>query len=83
MVIDLDHLRDHIYSYNKNHDVSFELARMYMGLGDYRTAVELFEDSIKYVEPHAVTFYNIGLCALYMNNVDYARQCFLYVKTVN
>lgn len=79
LLVDLDHLRDHISSYQKNHDISFELARMYMGLRDYRTAIELFEDSIKYVEPHAVTWYNIGLCAFYLNNVDYAKQCFVHV----
>ena len=50
-----------------------------MGLEDYQQAIELFEDSVKYVEPHAVTWYNIGLCALYMNNIAYAQRCFTHV----
>ena len=79
--VDLDHIRDHIYSYVKFRDISFELARVYMGLEDYTTAIELFEDSAKHVEPHAVTWYNLGLCALYLNNAGYAKQCFIYVHT--
>ena len=50
-----------------------------MGLNDYHTALELFEDSIKYVEPHPVTWYNMGLCSYYLNNMENAKQCFLCV----
>ena len=63
----------------KHRDISFELARVYMGLEDYTTAIELFEDSAKHVEAHSVTWYNLGLCALYLNNAGYAKQCFVYV----
>ena len=79
MLYDCDHVRDHISSYQKDFDISFELGRLYMGLNDYHTALELFEDSIKYVEPHPVTWYNMGLCSYYLNNMENAKQCFLCV----
>ena len=43
--VDLGLIRDHITHNKGSNDVCFELGRLYMGIGDYQTALELFEES--------------------------------------
>ena len=58
------------------------LARIYMGLGDYETAYELFENSIQYVSNHHVAWHNMGICAYYLQDYERAIQCFMRVGAV-
>eukprot|EP00611_Tribonema_gayanum_P026583 TRINITY_DN6367_c0_g1_i2.p2 TRINITY_DN6367_c0_g1~~TRINITY_DN6367_c0_g1_i2.p2 ORF type:complete len:347 (+),score=100.83 TRINITY_DN6367_c0_g1_i2:911-1951(+) len=57
-------------------DVAFELGRIYMGLKDFAQAVELFSDSQKHCGVHHVSWYNMGVCHYYLNQLDAAAHCF-------
>ena len=82
LLADLEVARDHILFLNPQRDASFELARIYMGLGDYETAYELFENSIQYVSNHNVAWHNMGICAFYLQDYERAIQCFVRVGAV-
>jgi len=53
-------------------DVSFEVARVYMGLKDYRTSIRLFDASTNYCGAHHVTYHNQGICYFYLEDYDNA-----------
>ena len=82
LLADLEVARDHILFLNPQRDASFALARIYMGLGDYETAYELFENSIQYVSNHHVAWHNMGICAYYLQDYERAIQCFMRVGAV-
>ena len=81
LLYDLEQVRDHILFLNPARDVCFELARVYMGLGEFQSAAELFEDSLQYVSEHHVTWHNLGICAVYLQDYERAVACFSRVRT--
>ncbi len=53
-------------------DISFEVARVYMGLKDYRTSIRLFEASTEHCGAHHVTYHNQGICYFYLEDYENA-----------
>ena len=51
-------------------DISFEVARVYMGLKDYRTSIRLFEASTEHCGAHHVTYHNQGICYFYLEDYE-------------
>ncbi|CBK22198.2 uncharacterized protein [Blastocystis hominis] len=74
--VDLGLIRDHITHSAGSNDVCFELGRLYMGIGDYQTALELFEESNDMVSQHHVTWFNMGVCAYFLEDLDSAKRYF-------
>ena len=74
--IDLGMIRDHVTHSLGSNDVCFELGRLYMGIGDYSTALELFEESNDMVTPHHVTWFNMGVCAYFLGDLKQAQRYF-------
>ena len=79
MKIDLGLIRDHVTHMRGSNDVCFELGRLYMGIGEDETALELFEESSDVVGPHHVTWFNMGVCAYFLGDVEEAKRCFAKV----
>ena len=77
--IDLGLIRDHITHSKGSNDVCFELGRLYMGIGDYETALELFEESNDMVSPHHVTWFNMGVCSYFLEDLEQAKRYFTKV----
>ena len=77
--VDLGLIRDHVTHSKGSNDVCFELGRLYMGIGDYQTALELFEESNDMVCPHHVTWFNMGVCAYFLEDLDSAKRYFSQV----
>ena len=73
---DLVRVRDHVLFMDSERDVSFELARIHMGLNEYAVALELFQDSKNYVSEHHVTWHNMGVCCFYLQQYEKAIYCF-------
>jgi tetratricopeptide (TPR) repeat protein len=57
-------------------DVSFEIGRIYMGLKDFEIAVGFFKASQVHCGVHHVSWYNMGVCHYYLNELDSAAKCF-------
>ena len=77
---DIGMLTDHVLSRHftvmKHKDIWFELARIHMGLGQYRKAGVLFEMSNQKCGEHHVTHHNKGICLFYMGKLTEAKVAF-------
>jgi hypothetical protein len=58
-------------------DICFEMARVYMGLKDYRTSIRLFDSSTENCGAHNVTLHNQGICYYYLEEYENAKERFL------
>ena len=64
------------YTVTKDKDIWFELARIHMGLAQYRKAGVLFEISNQKCGDHHVTHHNKGICLFYMGKLTEAKKAF-------
>jgi len=64
------------YPLQPSKDISFELARVLMGLGRYEESVQLFQRSTDECGEHHVTWYNVGLCEFHRGNFERAIELF-------
>mmetsp|Transcript_20260 Transcript_20260/g.29935 ORF Transcript_20260/g.29935 Transcript_20260/m.29935 type:complete len:617 (+) Transcript_20260:89-1939(+) len=64
------------YPLHPSKDVSFEIGRIFMGLKDFDVAVDFFKLSQTHCGVHHVSWYNMGVCHYYLNELDSAAQCF-------
>lgn len=71
-----DNVLSRHYTVTKDKDIWFELARIHMGLGQYRKAGVLFEMSNKKCGEHHVTHHNKGICLFYMGQLAEAKVAF-------
>ena len=66
-----------LYPLSPDKDVSFDLARVCMGLKDYNRAIALFGDSLRLAGDHETTRYNQGICWWFLGDLAKARASFL------
>lgn len=64
------------YPLQKTKDIAFEVGRLFMTLKLYDEAVHYFEDSQLYCGEHHVSWYNMGICYNYTNELEEALRCF-------
>ena len=74
---------ENYFPLHKNKDVCFEVARVYMGLKDYRTAIRLFDCSIEDCGRHHVTTHNQGICFYYLEEYESAMEKFQESLSIN
>ncbi len=73
---DVQRILQTYYPLQASKDISFELARVLMGLGRYDESVELFHRSTAECGEHHVTWYNVGLCEYHRGNFKKACELF-------
>ena len=49
------------------------------GAADPQTALELFEESNDMVSPHHVTWFNMGVCSYFLEDLEQAKRYFTKV----
>ena len=64
------------FSVTVSKDIWFELARIHMGLGNFRKAEVLFEISNNKCGDHHVTHHNKGICLFYTGRLTEAKVAF-------
>ena len=67
---------ENYYPLQPKRDVNFEVARVYMGLKDYRTSIRLFDASTEHCGEHHVTYHNQGICFFYLEDYENAIEKF-------
>ncbi|CAM9373962.1 unnamed protein product, partial [Phaeothamnion confervicola] len=67
---------DCYYPLQPSKDVAFELGRIFMGLKDFEAASAFFRDSQRFCGVHHVSWYNMGVCHYYLNQLGPAEECF-------
>lgn len=73
---DLKEIYNNYYPLQKIKDITFELGRIYMGIKQYKTALNYFEDSKKYCGEHPISWYNMGICYFNLNEFQQSYDCF-------
>lgn len=70
------HVMARHFTISNNKDIWFELARIHMGLGEYRKAGILFDASNRKCGEHHVTHHNKGICLFYIGKLTEAKEAF-------
>lgn len=64
------------YPLQRSKDIAFEIGRLFMGLKRYAEAVKYFVASQTYCGEHHVSWYNMGICHSYTDELDKSLNCF-------
>lgn len=65
------------YIMDQEKDIAFEIGRFYYGIRDYANALSFYEESIRTVGEHHVTYHNQGLCYYSLGNKETAYKFFV------
>jgi hypothetical protein len=74
---------NHYYQLDMDKDIAFEIGRFYYGIRDYEPALKYYEESVKGIGEHHVTFHNQGLCHYSLGRLDVGLVCFRKALSMN
>lgn len=67
---------ENYYQLDVEKDIAFEIGRYYYGIREFKLALQYYQESIKSVGIHHVTFHNQGLCYYSLGELELSLSCF-------